>query len=64
MRALRPATRPAHQAPEERRCAFCGKPEHQVEHLIASKHSVHICAECVALCAEIVAERRARDTTT
>jgi ATP-dependent Clp protease ATP-binding subunit ClpX len=47
---------------EARRCSFCGKPEQQVEHMISSKNSVHICNECVALCGEIVAEHRAQDS--
>jgi hypothetical protein len=64
MLALHPATRPARQTPEERRCSFCGKGERQVAHLIASKDSVHICDECVALCAEIVAARRAKQSAT
>lgn len=65
MLTQRTPTPPAGRSPTEaRRCSFCGKGEPQVEHLIASKNSVHICNECVALCAEIVAERRARNATT
>lgn len=39
-------------------CSFCGKPNHEVLVLIAGP-SVGICAECVDLCAQIVAEKRA-----
>lgn len=35
------------------RCSFCGKSEHEVKLLIAAT-GVHICDECVALCAEII----------
>jgi ClpX C4-type zinc finger len=40
------------------RCSFCGKRRHQVSGLAASS-SVRICAECLDLCHEIVAERLA-----
>lgn len=37
-------------------CSFCGKPRSAVLRLVAGP-GVHICAECVALCAEILAEQ-------
>ncbi len=37
-----------------RHCSFCGKPEAQVEKLIAGPSEVHICNECVLLCNEII----------
>ena len=36
-------------------CSFCGKPESQVERLIAGP-GVYICNECVMLCDEMLAE--------
>jgi ATP-dependent Clp protease ATP-binding subunit ClpX len=43
-------------------CSFCGKRHDEVNKLIAGP-DVNICDECVNLCAEIVAEDRARKTT-
>ncbi|MDO5301880.1 MAG: ATP-dependent Clp protease ATP-binding subunit ClpX [Tissierellia bacterium] len=40
---------------EEVRCSFCGKPQSQVERLIAGPN-VYICNECVRLCQEILDE--------
>ncbi len=40
------------------RCSFCGKRGHEIAGL-ASTGAVHICAECLVLCAEILAERLA-----
>jgi len=37
------------------RCSFCGKPQAEGLRLIAGP-GVHICAECVRLCTEILAE--------
>lgn len=34
-------------------CSFCGKPNDEVEHLIAGPQ-VFICNECVELCVEII----------
>lgn len=63
MLTQRAPTPQAHRPPAAaRRCSFCGKPEQQVEHLIASKNSVHICNECVALCGEIIAEQRTKNS--
>lgn len=45
----------AEQARTER-CSFCGKRRHQVTAL-ASAADARICAECLLLCREIVAER-------
>jgi ATP-dependent Clp protease ATP-binding subunit ClpX len=36
-------------------CSFCGKPQHQVEKLIAGPRAVFICNECVSLCNKVVA---------
>ncbi len=64
MQTLQSPTRPARRrTPAERRCSFCGKADHQVEQMIASKNNVHICNECVSLCGEIIAERRAKGTS-
>lgn len=41
-------------------CSFCGKHADQVETVVAGPTSaVLICSECIDLCGEIVAERRA-----
>ncbi len=37
-------------------CSFCGKRRDQTRRLIAGPHGVYICAQCVALCNEILAE--------
>ncbi|APZ53708.1 ClpX C4-type zinc finger protein [Salipiger abyssi] len=37
------------------RCSFCGKPQNEVQKLIAGP-SVFICNECVSLCADICNE--------
>lgn len=37
-------------------CSFCGKPQDQVQRLIAGPHGVYICDACIALCNEILAE--------
>jgi len=42
------------------RCSFCGKREDEVESMVAGRWGVAICNECVDLCAEIIAEQRAR----
>jgi ATP-dependent Clp protease ATP-binding subunit ClpX len=36
-------------------CSFCGKGQEQTQRLIAGPNRVYICAECVALCNEILA---------
>ncbi|MBI2424898.1 MAG: ATP-dependent Clp protease ATP-binding subunit ClpX [Candidatus Hydrogenedentes bacterium] len=43
-------------------CSFCGKRHDEVNKLIAGP-DVNICDECVNLCSEIVAEERARKST-
>jgi hypothetical protein len=43
--------------PEKLRCSFCGKPETEVEKLIAGP-GVHICDECVGLADAIIEEYR------
>lgn len=37
-------------------CSFCGKRRNQTRRLIAGPNGVYICAECVTLCNEILAE--------
>jgi ATP-dependent protease Clp ATPase subunit len=37
-------------------CSFCGKRQEQTRRLIAGPHGVYICAECIALCNQILAE--------
>ena len=37
-------------------CSFCGKPQEQVQRLIAGPGGVYICDECVSLCQEIITE--------
>lgn len=37
-------------------CSFCGKRREQTRRLIAGPNRVYICAECVSLCNEILAE--------
>jgi hypothetical protein len=44
------------------RCSFCGKPEAAALRLIAGP-GVYICAECVSLCNEILAEEAAGPAT-
>jgi ATP-dependent Clp protease ATP-binding subunit ClpX len=38
------------------RCSFCGRTQRQTERLIAGPSEVYICAECVQLCVEIMAD--------
>ncbi len=42
--------------PPHYECSFCGKGREEVAHLIAGRHEVYICNECVALCNAILAE--------
>lgn len=37
-------------------CSFCGKGREQTRHLIAGPNGVYICAECVALCTQILSD--------
>jgi hypothetical protein len=48
------ATAPAVAAPATVACTWCGRTAHQVRKLL-SHGNAHICNECVALCAEIMA---------
>lgn len=41
-------------------CSFCGKTREQASRLIAGPDGVYICAACVALCNEILAEDATR----
>ena len=43
-------------AQHELRCSFCWKPRSAVRHLVEGPKQVFICDECIALCAEIMAE--------
>lgn len=38
------------------KCSFCGKTQEQTKRLIVGPNGVYICAECVALCREIIEE--------
>jgi len=40
-------------------CSFCGRPQEQVNRLIAGPGSVYICDQCVELCKEILDEETA-----
>ncbi len=44
------------------RCSFCGKPNTEVERLVAGP-GVYICNECVALCTDILAQHAGRAPT-
>ena len=47
---------------ESIRCSFCGKRGTEVQKIVAGPTpAVAICSECVALCAQIVAEERGTD---
>ena len=41
------------------RCCFCGKSTHEVRQLVAGPAGASICDECVDVCVEIIAEKRA-----
>jgi len=41
------------------RCSFCGKPNTDVERLVAGP-GVYICNECVSLCTDIIAQHAGR----
>jgi len=43
-------------------CSFCGRPQEQVNRLIAGPGSVYICDQCVELCKEILDEEKATPT--
>ncbi len=43
-------------------CSFCGKPNGEVERMIAGPNGVFICNECVERCNEIIARERAQAT--
>ena len=38
------------------RCSFCGKPQEQVNRLIAGPNGTYICDSCVDICSEILEE--------
>ncbi len=42
---------------QPRRCAFCGRNEHQVLYLIPSPTGIYICDNCVEVCNEIIEEQ-------
>ncbi len=41
--------------PQDRRCAFCGRPRHEVRKLVAGPQ-VFICERCVAVCRQLLAD--------
>lgn len=43
-------------------CDFCGNSQHVARLLVRGIADASICDECIDLCAEIVAERRAKRT--
>lgn len=45
-------------------CTFCFKSQHEVKRLISGPSSVFICDECVALCNEIIANRKPKSAKT
>ena len=61
-----PAAMRPHDWRDVARCSFCGANGHEVERLIAgsgkvaSGHAVMICENCIDVCAQIVADHRAR----
>lgn len=38
------------------RCSFCGKPQNQVQKMIAGPSGIYICDECVSICSDIIEE--------
>ncbi len=44
-------------------CSFCGKGQHEVRHLIGGPALLFICDECVELCSDIIAKRKAQTAT-
>ncbi len=42
------------------KCSFCGKPQEQVQRLIAGPNRVYICNQCIGLCNDIIAEEKAK----
>lgn len=44
------------------KCSFCGKPDNQVNRLVAGPNGVYICDECIRLCAEILDSDREEET--
>src|SRR5262245_19474421 len=43
--------------PNDRRCAFCGRPRQEVRKLVAGPN-VFICDRCVAVCRQLLSEER------
>ncbi|WP_244140921.1 ClpX C4-type zinc finger protein [Burkholderia vietnamiensis] len=39
-------------------CNFCNRTEDEVAHIVVTQSEVAICDECVATCAEIIAEAK------
>lgn len=46
---------------DEPRCSFCGRPQSEVQKLIAGP-GVYICDECVAVAQHIMEEEKAEET--
>jgi ATP-dependent Clp protease ATP-binding subunit ClpA len=47
----------------QRRCAFCGKNQQEVQRLVAGPGGVYICNECVETCNRIFADAPAADAS-
>lgn len=43
-------------------CSFCGKPEDEIDKIIAGP-GIHICNECVALCNAIIEQAQGEGAT-
>ena len=41
------------------RCSFCGRPDTQVQQLVAGPSGIYICGDCVDICGRIITEARA-----
>ena len=52
---------PGDAPPRTLRCSFCGKAKEAVRYFIGGPGAVHICNECVALCADIIANEKERE---
>lgn len=55
-----PETEDSERTTGEVFCDFCGKPQHELRHIIAGP-DVYICDECVKICEEVLEEVEAED---
>jgi len=55
-----PATPASEDTGPVARCSFCGKPNTEVQRLVAGP-GVYICNECVGLCSDILAQHADRE---